>query len=216
MEKRVERTLKNLQKNNMQAIYAATKQEAVEQVERLLTVGETVSAGGSMSLADCGVMELLRSGNYHFLDRAAPGLSREDIQKIYREAFSADTYLTSTNALTETGTLYNVDGNGNRVAAITFGPASVIVVAGINKLVPTLRDAVLRVKQIAAPKNCVRLSCDTYCRHAGECMSLKGEQPAMTDGCGTEARICCSYVVTGYQREAGRIKVILCGEELGY
>ena len=117
---------------------------------------------------------------------------------------------------TERGELYNVDGNSNRVAAILYGPKSVIVVAGCNKIVPDLAAAVRRVKAKAAPENCTRLSCETFCRKTGECVSLRQESSEMPEGCRSEARICCNYVVSAYQRQQGRIKVVLVGEPLGY
>lgn len=211
----LERTAKNLETNNMKCFIADTKEEVLPIVKELLTEGETVSCGGSATLAETGVTELLRSGAYNFLDRA--GKSPEEAEEIYRRAFSADSYLTSSNAITENGELYNVDGNSNRVAAICFGPKSVIVVAGRNKIVPTLEDAVTRVKRLAAPMNTARLGCETYCQNKGECMSLaSGGCAGMTDGCKSESRICCSFVVTAFQRIKSRIKVILVNEELGF
>ena len=102
------------------------------------------------------------------------------------------------------------------MAAICYGPKSVIIVAGYNKIVGDIDEAVDRVKRTAAPANTTRLSCQTYCREKGECMSLAQGEPGMTAGCGSPARICCSYVVSAYQRVKGRIKVIIVGEELGY
>ena len=122
----------------------------------------------------------------------------------------------SSNAVTESGVLYNVDGNGNRVAALTFGPKSVIVVMGYNKIVKDLDEAVRRVKTVSAPANAVRLNCETYCRHTGVCVSLSKEHPEMADGCRNSDRVCATYVVSGQQRVKDRIKVILVGEELGY
>ena len=119
---RMERTAAALRKNNMEAYCVKTADEVVPLVKTLLAEGATVGAGGSMTLEECGVMDLLRSGAYHFLDRGAPGLTPEDIGKIYRQIFSADCYFASANAVTEAGEILNVDGNANRVAAITFGP----------------------------------------------------------------------------------------------
>ena len=121
--------------------------------------------------------------------------------------------MTSSNAVTERGELYNVDGNSNRIAAIAFGPSRVIMVVGINKIVPDLDAAIRRVKTIAAPKNTQRLSCKTYCEAAGKCAGLDGDLCA---GCASDARICCNYLVSAKQREPGRIHVIFVGEELGY
>ncbi|MBQ8869679.1 MAG: lactate utilization protein [Oscillospiraceae bacterium] len=216
IEKRIERTMKALENNNMQAFYAENKCKAVELVKGLIEKGSTVSFGGSVSLSESGVIELIKNGDYNLLDRSAPGLTPEQIQKIYRDTFSADVYLCSSNAITENGELYNVDGFGNRVAAITFGPESVIIVAGYNKIVADIDEAADRVKRIAAPANCLRLSKDTYCAACGSCVSLKDGKAEMTEGCNSEDRICRSYVVTSKQKIKNRIKVILVGEELGY
>lgn len=216
IEKRIEKTIKNLEKNNMQACYVESKAEVADKVRELMSEGQTVAVGGSMTLFECGVIDLLRSGSYRFLDRYREGLSRDDINKIYRESFFADTYICSANAITENGELYNVDGNSNRVAAICYGPKSVIIVAGYNKIVSDIDAAIDRVKRTAAPANATRLSCQTYCREKGECMSLAQDETGMTSGCGSPARICCNYVVSAYQRVKGRIKVIIVGEELGY
>jgi len=216
IEKRIEKTMKNLEKNNMQAYYVESKADVADKVRELMSEGQTVAVGGSMTLFECGIIDLLRCGSYRFLDRYQDGLSREDIEKIYRESFFADTYISSTNAITENGELYNVDGNSNRVAAICYGPKSVIIVAGYNKIVKDIDEAIDRVKRTAAPANTVRLGCQTYCRAKGECMSLAQGETGMAAGCGSPQRICCSYVVSGYQRVKGRIKVIIVGEELGY
>lgn len=208
---RLDRTVKALNKNRFDACWVHTKEEALALIRDTLPKGAVVSNGGSMTLEECGVMALLRSGDYNFLDRAA--VPREEAGKIYRQAFSADYYLMSSNAVTENGELYNVDGNGNRVAALIFGPEHVIVLAGANKLVPDVDAAVSRVKRTAAPANTLRLHCDTPCAQTGCCAGAKGNFAA---GCLSEQRICCQYVVSGYQRVPGRIKVILVAEWLGY
>lgn len=210
----LERTAANLDANNMKPFIAETKANVPIIVKELLSEGETVACGGSSTLNETGVTELLRSGAYNFLDRT--GKSPEEAEAIYRAAFSADCYLTSSNAIIENGCLYNVDGNSNRVAAICFGPKSVIVVAGRNKIVKSLEEAALRVKRFAAPMNTLRLGCETYCKNKGECMALASGFGDMTDGCKSESRICCSFVVTAQQRIKGRIKVILVNEELGF
>ncbi len=213
---RVEKTMEELRKNNMPAYFAATKAEAVEKVKELMNEGETVTHGGSVTLAECGITELLKNGDYNYLDRSVPGLTREQVQEIYRKAFSCDTYLTSANAITENGMLFNTDGNSNRVAAIVFGPKSVIVVAGYNKIVKDLDEAFLRLRTVASPKNTQRLNCATYCAKTGKCVSMNDPDAQLGDGCKSEQRICCSYVVSAYQRVKDRIKVIIVGEELGY
>mgnify|MGYP000807902066 FL=1 len=134
---RTERTAENLRRNNMEVYIAENSSEAVRIIEGLLKEGETISCGGSATLAESGVTELMRSGKYNFIDRSKAE-SREETEELYRKAFFADTYLTSANAVTENGELYNVDGNSNRVAAICYGPESVIFIVGINKIVRDL------------------------------------------------------------------------------
>lgn len=215
MEK-IEKTMEALRRNNMKAFFVNTADEARELVASMLTKGCTVTHGGSETLKQTGITGLISGGDYEYLDRGAPGLTREQVEEIYRRSFFADVYLTSANAITENGELYNVDGNSNRVAAIAYGPASVVVVAGYNKIVPDIRAAVERVKTVAAPKNTVRLSCKTPCAASGECISLKKEDSVACDGCRSEGRICCNYLVSAQQRKKDRIKVIIVGEELGY
>lgn len=212
----MEKVIENLRKNNMEPYFVQSKEEVLPLIESLMKPGQTVAVGGSVTLNETGVIEHLRSGKYHFLDRFAPGLSREEVTNIFRQSFLADVYLSSANAITEKGEIYNVDGNANRVAAILYGPESVILIAGKNKIVPDLKAAVQRVKQIASPLNCKRLGCATYCAEKGECVSLQQDAPDMCDGCASDARICCSYTVLARQRQKGRIKVILVNEDLGY
>lgn len=206
--------VENLRKNNMEACYLPSAAEVPAQVERWLHEGDTVAVGGSVTLQETGILERLRSGPYRFLDRYAPGLSAEQVRRIFIESFDADAYLCSANAVTLGGELYNVDGNSNRIAALCYGPRSVIVVAGFNKLVPDIGAAVRRVKTVAAPANSKRLNCQTPCAATGVCSGWQRED--MTDGCRGDARICCNYLVSARQREQGRIKVLLVGEALGY
>lgn len=202
-----------LERNNMRGYYVETAAEVPALVASLLHKGDTVAVGGSVTLEETGVMELLRNGDYQFLDRYAEGLSREQVTAIFQKSVFADAYLCSSNAVTLRGELYNVDGNSNRIAAIAFGPRSVILVVGVQKLVPDLEAAVERVKTIAAPQNAKRLSCDTYCAGTGSCA---GTGAGMTVGCGTDTRICCNYLVSAKQRHKDRIKVIFVGEHVGY
>ena len=210
----IEKTMENLRKNNMDAYFAENKEEALLLIKSLLKNGETVGVGGSVTLNEVGVLDLLRNGDYNFLDRYKEGLNREDITEIFRKSFFSDSYITSSNAITEEGELYNVDGNANRVAAMLFGPSSVIVVAGKNKIVENLKSAEKRVKTIAAPLNVKRLSMKTYCSEKGACMGAEDEK--LCAGCMSEDRICASYTVMARQRIKGRVKVIIVNENLGY
>ncbi len=203
MQGRVKKTLDALERNGMNAVYVNDKEEALTLVKSLVPEGAYTATGGSVTLNELGIMDYLRSET---------GWHKE-----YRDAYNASFYLVSANAVTEHGELYEVDGTSNRVSAMLYGPEKVIVVAGINKLVPDLRSAVVRVKTEAAPANCVRLSYDTPCAKTGECASpCFDENHLGAVGCQTDGRICCGYVVFAKQKQKGRITVIIVGEELGY
>ena len=212
--KRINKTGENLRKNNMEFYYAETAGDVAGIVETLIKEGDTITNGGTMTMAECGLTQLLNNGKYNYLDRSK--MTPEEIQKLYIDAFSADVYISSSNAITEDGVLYNVDGNSNRIAAIAFGPKSVIIIAGCNKIVRDLNEAELRVKTIAAPANCERLSCESYCKEKGECVSLSKADRQIYSGCSGDGRICCNYLISAQQRHKGRIKVIIVGETLGY
>ena len=209
MTEKIAKTIQALKDNNMEVFYAETKEEIPEIVGGILSEGDTISCGGSMSLKECGVDTLMRCGDYNFLDRAAT----DDVQKLYRDCFFADAYLTSANAVTQNGELINVDGNANRVSCITFGPKKVIFVIGANKIVDNVNDGFKRVKTIAAPKNAVRLGTATPCRELGHCICVDGD---IADGCKSHQRMCVQYVITAFQRDKNRIKVIITPDSLGY
>ncbi len=214
---KIQNTVENLRRNNMEAVYVKTKEEALARLRGYLTPGCVIGVGGSVTLSEIGALELLRSGDYRFLDRYAPGLSPNEQRDIYRQSLLADVYVMSSNAVTETGALYNVDGNANRVAALLYGPDSVVVIVGVNKIVPTVEDAVRRVKTVAAPANAARLSCRTPCTRTGICVSMmRAGDDEICSGCASDARICANYVISGKQRQKDRIKVILVGEALGF
>lgn len=213
MNSTIEKTMKNLEKNNMNAYFAETKEEVIPLIEKIVAEGSSVAVGGSVTLNEAGVLEHLRSGRYEFYDRYAEGLTPEEIKEIFRKSMGVDAYFCSCNAVTEDGELYNVDGNANRVAAIAFGPEKVIMIVGVNKIVANIDEAVKRVKTVAAPKNCVRLNCKTYCFAKGHCMDMEG---GIGKGCDSPQRICRHYLVSAKQKDDGRINVILVNEELGY
>ena len=217
MTERIEKVIKNLNGNNINAVYCDTKGEVLNKVEELLTDGATISSGGSVSLVECGVWDLINKPCYNFLNRNRKGITPEEQMEIYKQVIGIDYYFCSANAVTENGELLNVDGFANRISALAFGPKKVIMVVGVNKIVKDLDEAFLRVKKIAAPKNCVRLGIDNPCVKLGHCVSLlKNDNPDFTDGCKKPTRICRNYLVSGMQKDKERITVILCGEELGY
>ncbi len=213
MNETVEKVMQNLRKNHLNPTYVPHLADVRPLVESMLHEGDTIAVGGSVTLDEADVLSLVREQRYNLLDRYAAGLTRPEQEEIFRRSFFADVYLCSSNAITEAGELYNVDGTANRVAAIAYGPKKVILVAGINKIVPDMDAAIQRVKTIAAPRNTNRLGIETYCQKNGHCMRVDG---SMGEGCTGDKRICCSYLVTGYQRLADRIYVILVGEPCGY
>lgn len=215
MTEQIKLTIENLNKNNMEAFFVETKEDALKKALSLLSDGDAVSVGGSVTLSEIGMLDALKNGNYNYLDRYAAG-SPSEMHGIFRKSFLTDAYITSSNAITENGELYNVDGNANRVAAMMYGPKRVVVIVGKNKIVKDLDAAVLRVKTIAAPLNCKRLNKETYCVKLGHCVTVdNGEATAMGVGCRSKDRICRNFTVIG-EHVPDRIKVIIVNEDLGY
>ncbi len=216
MTESIANTLAALNRNRFTAYYAENKEEARRIALDLIPEGASVAVGGSATLEQLDLLDDLRSGKYRFIDRYSFSTEDEKSEKL-RHGLSADVFLMSSNAITEDGILYNVDGRGNRIAALGHGPLSVVVIAGRNKIVPTLKDAILRVKTVAAPLNAKRLSTGTYCEFKGHCLSVdQGCADNMTAGCASKTRICSKYSVEGMQFIPGRIKVIIVDEVLGF
>lgn len=202
---KLEKTRNALIRNNMETHIVEDEGALKQLVRHLIKPHSSVSVGGSQTLFETGIIEDLRSMDITFHDRYQEGLSQEEIEDVYRLAFSDDYYIMSSNAITEEGMLFNIDGKGNRVAALTFGPKHVIVVAGFNKIVANIDEALKRVHGIAAPANALRLNKETPCTNFGQCSDCKSRD-----------RICSHYVTTKRQGEAGRIIVILVKQNLGY
>lgn len=215
MTEQIKLTMENLNKNNMESIFVETREDALNTALSLLNDGDTVSVGGSVTLSEIGMLEALKNGKYNYLDRYAAS-NPSEMHEIFRKSFFADAYITSSNAVTENGELYNVDGNANRVAAMMYGPKKVIVIVGKNKIVKDLDAAVLRVKTIAAPLNCKRLNKETYCIKTGHCVTVdNGKACEMGAGCRSKDRICRNFTVMG-EHIPNRVKVIIVNEDLGY
>lgn len=213
MSEKIKNVMAALVANNMNAVYAESKEDILEAVKNILPKGATISSGGSQTLIESGVLELLKGGDYDYLDR----FNCENQLDVFKGIIGCDYYFCSSNAVTENGELINVDGFANRISALSFGPKNVVVIVGENKIVKNAKEGFLRIKKVAAPKNCVRLSCDTPCSKLGHCVSLlKTDDPDITDGCNSPSRICRSYLITGRQKAENRITVILTKENLGY
>lgn len=203
-EKQARSIISALQKRNMNGYYCKTKDECCELVLSMIEENSSVTWGGSESIKECSIPEkLFESGKYNVIDRAK--YSPEEMKEYYKQAFSADYYLMSTNAITLDGELMNIDGNGNRVASLVFGPEKVIIVTGMNKVVSSIEDAYDRVRNIASPPNTIRLQKNTPCAQTGKC-----------GNCYCEDCICNQILVTRRSRDKDRIHVILVGEDLGF
>ena len=196
--------IKALSLRHFDAYYCASSSEAAEKILSLIPKTDVVSWGGSMTMEALGVIDRVKKDGRRVIDRSTAQSQEEKIE-IMRRALLCDTYLTGANAISEDGEIVNVDGNGNRVAAMTFGPRSVIVACGMNKVVKTAEDAVSRARNTAAPVNAQRFDIRTPCKTTGSCADCKS-----TDSI-------CSYIVrTRLCKPAGRIKVVLVGEALGF
>ena len=193
---------RNCEINRFGFDYVETIEEGCQLVNQMIHEGDVVSHGGSVTLNECGIIDLLKSRkDITYLDRE----NCEDVQKLYRECFSADVYLTSSNAITKKGELYNVDGNGNRVAAMLFGPKKVIVIIGVNKIVENIDEAVKRVEEVAAVKNNIRLNKKNPCVQAGHCVH-----------CNSPVKICREYTLITRSAIEKRIHIICVNQNLGY
>ncbi len=205
LQKKIENTMKALEKNNFTPHYFETLPDLMGKLAELMPAQCTTAVGGSRTLFEAGIIDWLRKGSYTYWDRYAEGLSPEDIRSVYLKSFDADYYFTSSNALTEDGCLFNVDGTGNRTAAMIYGPKQVFVIVGVNKIVANLEAAIDRNKKIAAPTNAKRLNRNTPCAQTGYCVD-----------CNSPDRVCSDYVLMKHQGKPGRIHVFIVNESLGY
>ncbi|QHQ63201.1 lactate utilization protein [Anaerocolumna sedimenticola] len=205
MDPIIEKVITNLNKNNMAGYYVNSKEELFHLLIELVPEGSIVGCGDSVTLEETGVFDFLRRGNYEFYDKFAPGLTLEDKRQIYLKNFTADTFITGTNALTLDGKIFNIDGNGSRVAPMLYGPKQVIVIIGINKLTDDVDSAIKRTRQVAAPLDAKRLGKETPCVSLNRCIDCRHKQ-----------RICNDFVLITGQFIKDRIKVIIINDDLGY
>ena len=196
--------IKNLERRHFEAYYCKTSAEAVEQAISLIPEGSSISWGGSMSIRDIGLTRRLKEGNYQVFDRDDV-TTEEDKITTYRKAFECDFYLASANAISEDGIIVSIDGNGNRVAAITWGPKRVIFIVGLNKVAQNVEAALARARSTASPINAARFDIQTPCQIDGVCHNCNSPQSI------------CNYVhFLRNSHPAKRHIVILVGEDLGY
>jgi L-lactate utilization protein LutB len=203
-DKRATLLVKNLQSRHFEAYYCATKEAALEKALSLITPGASVGWGGAMSAQQIGLIDAIRAGEYRPIDREACKTAQEREQTM-RDCLLADVFISGANALSLDGQMVNIDGNGNRVAAIVYGPKEVVIVAGMNKVEDTLDAAITRARTVAAPMNQQRFGLPNPCTVTGTCADCK-----------SETCICNQILITRHCRPVGRIKFILVGEPLGF
>ncbi len=203
-ERLAKKLIENLKRRNFEAFFCPTSKEMIEKVLELIPVGSSISWGGSMSIRETGLTNRLKEGLYKVFDRDDAKTEKEK-NEIYRKAFECDYFLSSVNAMSENGVIVNVDGNGNRVAAITWGPEKVIFIVGMNKVVQNVDAALVRARSFAAPVNATRLDIKTPCQTDGICHNCNSKQSI------------CNYIhfLRNSYPEKRHI-VILVGENLGY
>lgn len=196
--------LKGFEKRFIEGYYCETAAEAKELALSLVPANSKVSFGGSVTLDETGVLAKLRDRKDITLYDRATATTPEENKQIMHDALSCDYYFMSSNAITIDGELVNIDGNGNRVAALIYGPDNVIILAGMNKIVKNVEEGISRTRNVASPQNCIRLDKDTPCKVNGVCGNCLKDT------------ICDQIVITRASRVPKRIKVILVGEELGF
>lgn len=196
--------IERLRRRNITACYCPTAEDAVRKMLEWIPKGSSVSWGGSMTIRDTGIVKALHDdGSYHLLDRDLVS-TPEEAQEIYMKAFGADYYLSSANAMSEDGVIVNIDGNGNRVAAITWGPKHVIFVISLNKVMQDTDAALKRARSVASPINMTRFQKDTPCQIDGVCHNCNSVD------------CICNYIHFLRNSPRGKHQVILLGEDYGY
>lgn len=196
--------IQNLEKRNMEGYFFEDSASCVNAITDIIEEGSTVSWGGSETIKECGLMDTLKKKNYTLIDRLS-AKTPEESRELFAKAVLSDYYLMSSNAVTFHGELINIDGNGNRVACLIHGPKTIIMVVGMNKLVPDVASGYARVRNLASPPNAKRLNRNTPCFHTGKC-----------GDCLSSDCMCNQVVITRRSGQPGRIKIFFVAEELGY
>jgi len=199
-----EKLIKNFERRHMEAYYCPTAEEGVKKALELIPEGSSMTWGGSMTIRDMGLVKALHEKNYDIFDRDL-NTDPAEYDKAMRRAFSMDWFLTSANAVSEDGQMVNIDGLGNRVAAITFGPKNVLIVVSLHKVCKDIESAVKRARSTAAPINSARFDYNLPCKVDGVCHD-----------CTSEQCICSCIHILRNSKIPNRIKVIILGEEYGY
>lgn len=200
------RVLEAVERRGFSGHYADCKEDALEIMLSLVPAKATVGLGGSLTVREIGGLDALRDGDCNLVDQYRKDLSPEEAAELRRKALLCDCLVTGTNAITHSGILVNIDGSGNRVAGLAYGPQKVVIVAGFNKIVPSVEEAISRVRNWAAPMNCLRLESKTPCYETGLCD---------IEACTEPERQCNKILILEGERNPERIDVVLVGEKLG-
>ncbi|MDW7674648.1 MAG: lactate utilization protein [Bacillota bacterium] len=200
-----EKVVNALKKNHFDAVYFSNKEEAAEHVLGFISPGNTVGIGGSATITELKLIEKAVEKGAEILNHNAPGLSPAEVMDIRRKQLLSDVFLCSSNAITRDGVLVNIDGVGNRVSAITFGPKKVAIVVGTNKICKDVHSALERIRAIASPINNKRLGTANPCVKTGYCSDCQGE-----------TRICNAYSIIKKRPRLTDITVVVVGESLGF
>ncbi len=205
IEERAKKTIEKLQAHQFKAIYVKTKAEAVEEIWKQITPKQKIGIGGSLTIRELGILDQLEAKGCLLHNHWQPGLSNEESLLVRKAQMVSDVFLSSVNAITLNGELVNIDGVGNRVNSLSFGPGKIILVAGYNKIVDDVQEGIKRIKEVVAPLNAKRLNLDLPCAKLGKCVD-----------CNSPNRICCILVVHERKPLISNVLVIIVGEELGF
>jgi hypothetical protein len=205
IEEKAKRAIERLEAHDFKAIFVKSKEEAVEKIWKHVTPEQKVGVGGSVTIRELGILDRLEAQGNTLFNHWKPGLSKEEVLSVRKSQMTSDLFLSSVNAVTLNGELVNIDGIGNRVNSVIFGPGKVILVAGYNKIVEDVQEAIKRIKNVAAPLNARRLNIDVPCAKAGKCVD-----------CSSPNRICRAMVILERRPSLTDILIIIVGEELGF
>ncbi|MBM4338457.1 MAG: lactate utilization protein [Deltaproteobacteria bacterium] len=205
IEEKAKKTIEKLETHDFKAVFVKDQKGAVEEILKHVTPQQRIGVGGSVTIRGLGILEKLEAQGNVILNHWKPGLPMDEVLKIRRAQMTCDLFLCSSNAITLNGELVNIDGVGNRVNASVFGPGKVIIVAGYNKIVEDVQEAIKRIKNVSSPLNARRLNIDVPCAKVGRCVD-----------CNSPNRICRAVVIHERRPQLTDILVIIVGEELGF
>ncbi len=205
MGERARRAIERLEAHDFKATFVRDRKEAVSEILKQVIPGQRIGVGGSVTVRELGILEALEARGHRLYNHWAPGLSQEEVLSVRKAQMGSDLFLSSVNAITLNGELVNIDGIGNRVNSTIFGPGKVLLVAGYNKLVDDVQEAIRRIKNVSAPLNARRLNIDVPCAKTGRCVD-----------CNSPNRICRVIVIHERRPSLTETMIFIVGEELGF